>query len=109
MDDLANVILSKLIFYDYIDSFDENIDFDDIKEAIHNLWKDYNNVKDIINEGFTLDYIINNDDLIYNILDIIHTPNDKDMDNIDSMYDELDKLGLLDTDWEDEYHERFNR
>ena len=28
---------------------------------------------------------------------------------IKELEQKLDKLGLLDTDWEDEYHERFNR
>ena len=93
MDDLANVILSKLIVYEYLDPFNK-IDIEDLKENIHDMWKDYKNVEDIVNVGYNLDYIINDEELLNNILDLID-------DNSEDIYDHLDNLDLLDNDYEE--------
>jgi len=94
MNNLADVILSKLIFYEYLDPFlNEDLNIEDLKDKLYNLWKDYKNVSDLINEGYSLDYVIENDSLLNEIIDLINEPNDKDMENIDSMLnDNLEEL-----------------
>lgn len=90
MDDLANVILSKLIFYEYLDPFDK-IDIFDLKENIYDMWKEYKHVEDIINAGYNLDYIVNNENLLNEILELVNG----DID------DQLDDLDLLDPEYEE--------
>lgn len=90
MDDLANVILSKLIFYEYLDPFDK-IDIYDLKENIYDMWKEYKHVEDIINAGYNLDYIVNNENLLNEILELVN----------DDIGGQLDDLDLLDPEYEE--------
>lgn len=87
MDDLANVILSKLIFYEYLDPFNK-IDIDDLKENIYNMWKEYKYVEDIINAGYNLDYIVNDEQLLNEILELVNADIDDQLE-LDGDYEEL--------------------
>ena len=87
MNDLANVILSKLIFYEYLDPFNK-IDIYDLKENIYNMWKEYKYVEDIINAGYNLDYIVNDEQLLNEILELVNADIDDQLE-LDGDYEEL--------------------
>ena len=104
MNNLADVILSKLIFYEYLDPFlNEDLNIEDLKDKLYNLWEDYKNVSDLINNGYSLDYVIENNSLLNEIIDLINEPKDNDMENIDSMLND-DFEDLLEKKLDNEFN-----
>jgi hypothetical protein len=72
MEDLANVILSKLIVYGIFvpDPEEDDISKEDLKYMIYDLFNENNYVNDLVNKGYTVDMIINDDELMEDIIDL---------------------------------------
>ena len=77
MGELANLILSKLIILNHLDLIDTlDIDREDIIDSIYKLWENFDDVEEIVTKGYTLDDIVNNEELIDTIIDLIYEPLD---------------------------------
>lgn len=87
MEDLANVILSKLIVYGIFnpDPNEDDISKEDLKYMIYDLFNEDSYVNDLIDKGYNVDMIINNDELMEDIIDL---SNNSDFNNdIDEFVD----------------------
>lgn len=90
MDNLADLILSRLIINEYIDPLNqfEEITIDDLKDKIYQLYLDNSNSINFINAGYNCaEDLINDDKLLEDILELLNEPQDRLMNDIDSMLD----------------------
>ena len=101
MEDLANVILSKLIVYGIFipDPEEDDISKEDLKYMIYDLFNENNYVNDLINKGYNVDMIINDDELMEDIIDLsINSDFNNDIDEfVDPEFIDLLNKNLSET------------
>lgn len=84
MEDLANLILSKLIVYGIFvpDPNEDDISKEDLKYMIYDLFNEESYVNDLIDKGYNADIIIDNDELMEDIIDLSN--------NVDTNFDDIE-------------------
>lgn len=88
MEDIAAIILSKLIVFDHIEPFVnivEELTIEDLKDKIYDLYDDYSQVEDLIQNGYDLDTVLNNEELLEDIIELSQEPKSINMEMIDEM------------------------
>lgn len=90
MENLADLLLSRLIISEYIDPINqyEEIDIETLKDKLYQYFLDNSESKEFIDNGYNCaEDLINDKNLLEDILELLEEPQDKLMNDIDSMLD----------------------